>query len=108
MSNIILNPKVAVFIGFLAVLPFMFMEWINASNLPRSNFPIQIFIALWIEAVIFILLLGSMANTLRRKNILGKDYIYFLLKAIFSGMIAWAWITLILDQIPCFLGATGC
>lgn len=108
MNKIAITPKLVAFLCFLIVAPFALLEWITASNLPRSNFPIQLFIALWIEAVIFILLLVSIVNSLREKKMTEKEYVFLGLKVILEGIVAWAFITIIVDQMPCFLGATGC
>lgn len=109
MKKVFLNPKTSILIGFLITLPFMFMEFATSSNLPRSNFPIQLFIFMWIIASIFLLLINSTLETIQGKNYQKKkNYLIITIKIIFGGILAYIWITIIIDQIPCFLGATGC
>lgn len=108
MRKIITNLKAAPIIGLLVMLPFMLMEWLTGSDLPRSNFPIQLFIALWIQITIFILLSVSIVKTWRKNKKSRKEYVFVSIKVVVAVIMAWAWLTLMVDQMPCFFGATGC
>jgi len=96
-------------IGFLLVLPFMVLEFLTRNPaLPRSNFPFTLFIAMWVAAVVFIYLLTQIVRDLRAGKSISANPVIFFLKTGFLIALSWNWVGLVIDQWPCFLGATGC
>jgi hypothetical protein len=102
------NHVFAASIGLLLVLPLAILEWVTASDLPRSNFPIPLFVVMWLLVVVFILVLLQIVRTARAGNIALTNPVLLTFKVVLLGVIAWSWVGLTFDQMPCFLGATGC
>jgi hypothetical protein len=95
-------------IGLLMVLPFMTLEWMTRSDLPRSTFSPLWFFMMWLLAAVFVLMLMRIVQTVGAGNIGTANLGFLVLKVAFLGYIAWWWVALVVDQMPCFLGATGC
>jgi hypothetical protein len=106
--------RAAALAGFLLVLPFMTLEWLTRSDRPRTDFPVPLFGIMWLFAGVFVVLVVSIVRTLRAVASAGlparvsAGTAALLLKVLFAGLIAWAWVGLVVDQMPCFLGASGC
>jgi hypothetical protein len=108
--------RAAALAGFLLVLPFMTMEWLTRSDRPRTDFPVPLFGIMWIFAGLFVVLVVSVVRTLRAGYSasagiparVSAGAVSLLLKLVCAGLIAWAWVVLVIDQMPCFLGASGC
>ncbi|MGH2825658.1 MAG: hypothetical protein ACRDKF_01655 [Actinomycetota bacterium] len=95
-------------VGFLLVLPFMILEWSTRSEQPRSDFSVFLFILMWLAAVVSLFVLMPMVQTIRAGNFAVANPVSTVLKVALLVVIAWWWVGLVFDQMPCFLGATGC
>lgn len=94
--------------GLLMVLPFIMLEAITTSGFARSGFPLVLFIVMWLFAALFVLMLMPIIHSVRAGNLAMTNRPSLALKVVLLGVIAWAWIALVIDQMPCFLGAGGC
>jgi hypothetical protein len=94
--------------GFLMVIPFVLLEAITTSGFVRSGFPLALYILLWLFAAIFVHLLAPVVQTIRAGNIAMANSLFLVLKVVLMALIAWAWIGLVIDQWPCFLGIPNC
>jgi hypothetical protein len=94
--------------GFLMVLPFMLLEAITTSGFAHLGFPLGLFIFMWLLAAIFALLLLPIVQTIRAGNIAMANPLFLALRVILMLLIAWAWIGLVVDQMPCFLAVPNC
>jgi hypothetical protein len=112
MKIMISNPRLAPVISFiLCVLPFMILEWATRSNAPRSDASPMLWVVLWLLSTGFIVLLMLLVRNARRAragNRILTNPFSLLLSAIFLAVFAWQWLALVMDQMPCFLGASGC
>ena len=109
MIAMISNPRLAPVISFvLCVLPFMILEWATRSDLPRSDASPMLWIVLWLLSTGFIAILMLIVQSTRAGNNILAHPVSMLLRSIFLVLLAWLWGTLVMDQMPCFLGATGC
>jgi hypothetical protein len=100
--------KLPAIIGFFFVLPFLILEFVTRSNLPRSNASIVLFVFMWLLSTAFIaILMLIMRNVRTGNNILAKP-VFLLFSGVFLVSIAWQWGALVIDQMPCFLGGNGC
>jgi hypothetical protein len=109
MKTMALNPKLAPAISFvLCVLPFMVLEWATRSNAPRSDASPMLWIVLWLLSTGFVAPLMFIVRTLRAGNRIWANPVSMLLQAILLVLLAWLWGTLVIDQMPCFLGSSGC
>lgn len=110
MKSLLANPRSAPLISFiLCVLPFMIMEWATRSDAPRSDASPMLWAVLWLLSTGFIVILMLTVRNLRRAgNAMMANPVPFLLGVVFFVILAWLWGALIIDQMPCFLGGSGC
>ena len=112
MKTMISNPRFAPVISFiLCVFPFMILEWATRSDLPRSDASPILWVVLWFLSTGFIaalMLIMRNARGVQAGNRILANPFSMLLSAIFLAVFAWQWAALVIDQMPCFLGASGC
>lgn len=110
MKTMLASPILAGVISFLlCVLPFMILEWTTRSDLPRSNASPMLWVVLWLLSTGFIAILMLIVRNLRRtENRIPAKPFSLLLGVIFFAVFASQWVALVIDQMPCFLGGTGC
>lgn len=109
MKTMLAGPVLAVVISFIfCVLPFMILEWTTRSNLPRSNASPMLWVVLWLLSAVFFAILILLVRFVRAGNNIMARPVSLLLGVVFLVLIAWNWGALVMDQMPCFLGGTGC
>jgi hypothetical protein len=106
MKNILTNLSPAI-IGFILVFPFMILELVNRRNFPES-FPIVLFGLLWLLPMLFIVTVMPIVRNVRAGNSIIANPINLLLRVAFLVLIAWMWVGILIDQMPCFLGVPNC
>ena len=107
MKNILINLRLPAIISSLLVLPFMILEWVNRRSF-HEGFPIPLFGLLWLLPVGFILIQMPIVRNVWAGNRIMVNPISLLLRVAFLIAIAWLWVGLVLDQMPCFLGVSIC
>jgi hypothetical protein len=105
--NILTNLRTPTLISFLVVLPFMILEWVNRRNF-NEGFPIPLFVILWLLPTVFIVTLMPLVQNIRAGNSLMANPLFLLLRVVFLLGIVWFWGSIMIDQMPCFLGAPNC
>lgn len=110
MKTVISNPRWAPVISFvLGVLPFMILEWATRSDAPRSEASPMLWVVLWLFSTIFIaVLMNIMPNLGQPENRIMANPVSLLFRLVLVVSFAWLWGALIIDQMPCFLGGSGC
>ena len=108
MNNILSSLRLPAILSFLIVLPFMILEWATRSDAPRSNASMMLWVILLLLPILFILTMMPIVRNLRAGNSIVTNPISLLLRVVFSAYLVWMWFGLVIDQMPCFLGATGC
>ena len=103
MKNTLANLRSPAIISLILVFPFMIMELVNRQNL-NNDFPIPLFIIMWLLPMIFIVILMPIVRNVQMGNSLMAHPINLLIRVVFLILIAWMWISLLIDQMPCFLG----
>lgn len=94
----------------LLVVPFMILEFVNRrtfSEFPQS-FPIPLFVTMWLLAFAFVYVLTRMMRGESARAKLVPAVAARLLGIVVLGFIAYAWVGLVIDQMPCFLGVPNC
>ncbi len=89
--------------------PFVLGELLTHDvTVARTEFPWALFVGLWVEMALFVYLLMSVGRTL--KSGVGRERAFLLgIQILILGTLLWTWVTLIIDQWPCFfLGGSGC
>lgn len=96
-----------ILLGLLIVAPFFVLEWVTTAGFSQVGFPAVLFIFMWVNSSLFVGVLLSVFKDLR--NVGGKFRgLWVLLKIIILIALASAFVTILADQMPCFLGARGC
>jgi hypothetical protein len=99
----------AVLISFLLVLPFVILEFL--FNTPtRQSAPgiLALFGFLWLLPTAFIVVLAPMARTVRAGSGIMANPVALLVRVAFLVLVAMVWGSLLVDQLPCFLGVPNC
>lgn len=91
----------------LLVLPFVSLEAINRRRFDEG-FPFPVFGILWLLAMAFILTHMPLVRIFRGGDTLPLRSANLMLRAAFLIVIAWLWVSILRDQIPCFLGVPNC
>ncbi|RIK32348.1 MAG: hypothetical protein DCC56_00640 [Anaerolineae bacterium] len=107
MKTIFTNVKSPALISLLIVLPFMLMEVVNTQNF-YVVFNIPLFGIMWLLPTLFIVVLIPIVQNIRAGNTLMAHPLSLLLRVILLLFIAWFWSSLVIDQMPCFLGVPNC
>ena len=95
------NLAVAAGLSLLFILPFAVLELRNRPF--NQDFPIPLFVVLFLLPLTFFLLLISIA-----RNASGASRINVVLRVAAMAIIAFLWVGLVRDQMPCFLGVPNC
>ena len=107
MKNMLINLRSPALISLLLVLPFMILELINRQGF-NEGFPIPLFVIMWLLPLIFIVVLMPIVRNVRAGNSLMASPISPLIRVVLLILIAWMWTSLLIDQMPCFLGVPNC
>jgi hypothetical protein len=83
------------------------MEYVNRRAF-EEDFPWPLFGTMWLLAAGFTFALLPIARDLRAGNRLQLNRLGFWLRVLAALLTAWLWISILQDQIPCFLGVPNC
>lgn len=92
-------------VGILAVVPFALLELVNRIGLNEA-FPFVLFVLLWVLPAVLFRLTISAIQVFRSDRAQASGSL--IVRVIVVGVIAWFWIALMTDQMPCFLGVPNC
>ena len=90
----------------MLVIPFLLMEVINRSHF-NEPFPVVLFVVLWILSVVFVMIIVSLVQGIRKGNHRKITWMNISLVASLI-LVALALTQIISDQMPCFLGYQNC
>ena len=94
--------RTAVIVSSLLLAPFVILESVTTRGFARG-FPAALFIFMWVLGLSFVGILHSVAAGRRP-----APNFMLVLKGGALILIAWMWVTLVIDQMPCFLGVPNC
>lgn len=96
--------------SLLFIMPLAWLEIRNYPPVARDwrEFPIPLFIVLWLLPAVFIFTLAPLARTVRAGGNLLAQPVRLLLRVALLAFVATCWGWLVADQMPCFLGAPNC
>jgi len=63
---------------------------------------------MWLLPLIFILTVMPIVRNLRAGNSLIAQPVSLLIRIVILVSVAWMWTSLLIDQMPCFLGVPNC
>lgn len=101
----------AVLFGLLLIAPFAFMEYWNNPRIQSGEFPFPfvLFYGLWLAPTVFFLAATPIVRRLRAGESILAHPIPLLLRVALLAFLALGWVSLLRDQMPCFLGGVpGC
>lgn len=107
MKNTISNLKTAAIISFITVLPFVILELTFNTSINVSDFT-ALFGFLWLSAAASVVVLMPVLQNVRAGNCAAAKPFNLLLRIAFSALVLTMWAGIIIDQLPCFLGAPSC
>ncbi len=111
MKHLLIPFGAAVLFGLLLIAPFAFMEYWNNPRIQSGEFrfPFMLFYALWLSPTVFFLAATPIVRRLRAGESILAHPLPLLLRVALLAFLAIGWITLLGDQMPCFLGGVpGC
>lgn len=94
--------KTAAIVSSLLLAPFIILESVTTRGFTRG-FPAALFIFMWVLGLSFVGILHNVAAGRR-----SAPNFMLVLKGGALIFIAWMWVSLIVDQMPCFLGVPNC
>lgn len=101
------NLKAAIIGSSVLVLPFIILELVNRRDFP-NGFPIPLFGFMWLMALTFIVILMPILRSYQASNQTAPSSLSVLPRIVLLALIAWIWVSLVIDQMPCFLGVPNC
>jgi len=115
MKTITIDLRSAAIISFILVLPFMILDfWFQIVNKPTAlsgrNYRdfIMLFGFLWLLPTAFLVILVPIVRNARAGNSIMANPTNLLLRVAFLTLSAITWGSLLIDQLPCFLGVPNC
>ena len=94
-------------VSSVLVLPFMILELLNRRGF-HDGFPIPLFGFLWLLSFSFIVVMMPILRSLLSGNRSIPNPPGVLARTGLLMLIAWLWVGLVVDQMPCFLGVPNC
>lgn len=108
-NNIAASLKSAALISLILMLPFVLLESLN-QTMTRRNAPdlILLFGLLWLLPTALIVTLVPLVRTVRAGNSVAANPLNLLFRVALLVLIAMMWRSLLMDQLPCFMGVPNC
>jgi len=97
----------AAIVGLVVVLPFVILEVINQTTF-NLEFPFPLFVLMWLLAASSVLVATPVVRSLRTSAGRGASVVRLMPRVVLVILIAWLWVDLVADQMPCFLGVPNC
>jgi cation transport ATPase len=98
--------KAAAIVGCVLVLPFIALEWMNGPGF-ANGVPAPLFAVMWLLTALFVVIVMPVLRTpLERRGT--ADIVILLSRVVLGIVVAGLWISLVQDQMPCFLGVPNC
>ena len=89
------------------VLPFLILESVNSPSFP-ADFPVVLFGVMWLMMMSFGFIALSFLRRLENGGRTTGDLVGLSWRVAALILIAWMLVSLIVDQMPCFLGVPNC
>jgi hypothetical protein len=94
-------------VSSVLVLPFIVLELVNRRSY-HEGFPIPLFGLTWLLPLSFMLIATPIVRSLSAGRSSLSNRLSLLAGVILLVLIAWLWVGIIIDQMPCFLGVPLC
>lgn len=106
VSRIVGSFKKPALISTVLVLPFMILQLVNKRA--ADGFPLVLFALMWLLPFTFVLIplpIPQKPGAEKKRRI---NPLTLIPRVAILILIAWFWIGLLADQMPCFLGVPNC
>jgi len=107
MKNIFTILRSPAIVSLILVFPFLILELVNRRNF-HEGLPVPLFVIMWLFLLLFFLTVMPVVRSVRAGISIVANPIILLLRVVFLAFIAWMWLSLLIDQMPCFLGVPNC
>lgn len=107
MKTTLPNLRYPAILSAVLVLPFVILELLNRPGY-QEGFPLPLFGILGLLPAVFIRILTPTLAGIRAREPATLNSIKLWLRVSLLILIAWLWVAIILDQMPCFLGVPNC
>ena len=98
--------KAAAIVACVLVLPFIALERMNGPRF-ANGFPAPLFAVMWLLTALFVVIvMPVLRSTPERRGT--ADIVSLLSRVVLGIVVAGLWISLVQDQMPCFLGVPNC
>ncbi|MCL4257325.1 MAG: hypothetical protein KJZ53_02210 [Anaerolineales bacterium] len=94
-------------IGLLITAPFAAMELVNRRSY-GEDFPFPLFGIMWLMAAVFAAILIPITKDVRTGKASKANWASLLVRGVILVGVIIGWVTLVADQMPCFLGVRYC
>jgi len=95
--------------GLVLTAPLVILESVNQTITTANAFGLfLLFGFLWLLPTLFIVTLMGVIRTARTGESTLTHPVKLILRVAFTALLASVWTTLLLDQLPCFLGVPNC
>ena len=106
LRNALARLRIPAAVSSALVLPFLLLELVNRP--PSMAFPYALFAVLWLLPVAFGWLIDPILRAVRTTTASRMSGINVVTRSVVLMLIAWTWSSILLDQLPCFLGVPNC
>jgi hypothetical protein len=89
------------------VVPFVVLQLLNRRAF-REDFPFVLFTFMWLHSLLIVLLLTPALRRLRSERNLRALKLGHWAELVLSAFLACAYVDVVIDQLPCFLGVPNC
>lgn len=96
----------AIAVAGALVAPLALLELVNQPA-ARVDFPVALFIGLSIVPVLFVLLAIPALRDVRAEGLTARP-VSLLWRGAAMALLGLAWVSVLRDQLPCFLGVPNC
>ena len=113
MSNTVQNSRtvdsigIPVVIGSLVVLPLVLLQFTVGQD-SSSEFPLALFVFLWVLPTVFVAVLAPLVRRIAGGEGVFQRRVDLALRLLLLLAIGSLWLSVVNDQMPCFLGVPNC
>ena len=94
-------------VSSILVLPFLILELVTRRSYDEV-FPIPLFALLWLLPLSFTIVVMPILRALPGGATSGLPRLRLIPRLLLLILIAWLWLGIVVDQMPCFLGVLNC
>ncbi len=94
-------------LGLLMTLPFAVMELVNRRSY-GEGFPFPLFGMMWLMAAVTVAIVAPITKDLRAGKASKPNWASLLVRGVILVGVIIGWVTLVADQMPCFVGVRHC